>query len=82
MNLKTAQWRDKSCTDLSVQRKTEQVTLLSASINALLSFAQIIVGYFTHSNALIADGVHTLSDLTADFVVLFVNRKSHQAAEG
>jgi len=81
MNLKTAQYRDESRAYLSGQHKTEQVTLLSASINALLSFAQIIAGYFTHSNALIADGAHTLSDLTADFVVLFVNRKSHQAAD-
>jgi cation diffusion facilitator family transporter len=81
MNSKTIQGRDEFCTDLSVQNKTEQITLLSALINTLLSFTQVIVGYFAHSNALIADGVHTLSDLVADFVILFVNRKSHQAAD-
>lgn len=34
--------------------------------------------YFSHSQGLIADGIHTLSDLVADFVVLIANKKSHK----
>lgn len=34
--------------------------------------------YFSHSSGLIADGIHTLSDLVADFVVLIANKKSHK----
>ncbi len=42
----------------------------------VLSAAQILVGVIATSQALIADGVHSLSDLFADFVVLFA---SHHA---
>ncbi|MBB3256100.1 cation diffusion facilitator family transporter [Paraburkholderia bannensis] len=37
---------------------------------------QIVVGVMAHSQALIADGVHSLSDLVSDFVVLIANRHS------
>ena len=63
------------------QQQTEKVTLLSASINITLSILQVIVGWLAHSQALIADGIHTLSDLIADAIVLLANRKSRQAAD-
>lgn len=53
-------------------------TLVSVAVNSLLSIWQIIVGIFSHSSGLIADGIHTLSDLVADFVVLIANKKSHK----
>lgn len=65
----------------ATQKTTESVTLLSAGINTLLSIAQVATGYFAHSSALVADGIHTLSDLAADLAILFVNRKSHEAAD-
>ncbi|MEM5364864.1 cation diffusion facilitator family transporter [Paraburkholderia azotifigens] len=40
---------------------------------------QIVIGVFAHSQALVADGVHSLADLISDFVVLIANR--HSAAE-
>ena len=48
------------------------------AVNTLLSIWQIIVGIFSHSSGLIADGIHTLSDLIAVFVVLIANKKSHK----
>lgn len=69
-------------TKLSIeQQKTEQATLLSASVNVTLSILQIITGWLSQSQGLIADGIHTLSDLISDFVVLIANRKSHRSAD-
>lgn len=53
-------------------------TLISVVVNTLLSVWQIIIGVFSHSSGLVADGIHTLSDLIADFVVLIANKKSHK----
>ncbi|MFM0033702.1 cation diffusion facilitator family transporter [Paraburkholderia strydomiana] len=57
----------------SVARKS---TFVSIALNAVLMTLQIVVGLFAHSQALVADGVHSLADLISDFVVLFANRHS------
>jgi len=46
-------------------------TWVSVWVNVFLSALQIAVGILAKSQALIADGIHSLSDLVADFVVLF-----------
>ncbi len=56
-------------------------TMVSVAVNIVLTVLQIAVGFFAKSQSLIADGVHSLSDLLADFVVLFVNRFSHLDAD-
>ncbi|MBS5195203.1 MAG: cation diffusion facilitator family transporter, partial [Morganella morganii] len=56
-------------------------TWVSVWVNTLLSAWQIVAGIFSHSQGLIADGVHTLSDLIADFVVLIANRGSRKAPD-
>ncbi|CAB3799668.1 Ferrous-iron efflux pump FieF [Paraburkholderia caffeinitolerans] len=58
------------------QRVARKTTLVSVGVNSVLVVLQIAVGVFAHSQALIADGIHSLSDLVADFVVLFANRHS------
>ncbi|NKJ49985.1 hypothetical protein CIC12_25280 [Burkholderia sp. SG-MS1] len=45
---------------------------VSALLNAFLSTMQITLGITAHSDGLFADGIHTLSDLAADAVVLLV----------
>ncbi|MGJ3448805.1 cation transporter, partial [Enterobacter sp. PTB] len=50
-------------------RVAKKSTLVSVAVNILLSFFQITVGVFSGSQGLIADGIHSLSDLVADFVV-------------
>lgn len=47
-------------------------------MNFFLSLWQIIIGFLAHSQGLIADGLHSLSDLLADFVVLIANKHSHK----
>ncbi|MBR8291961.1 cation diffusion facilitator family transporter [Burkholderia cenocepacia] len=57
----------------AVARKS---TLVSIVLNVVLATFQIVVGVIAHSQALIADGVHSISDLISDFVVLVANRHS------
>lgn len=49
---------------------TKHVTLIGALVNLIVSLLQIIFGWLSYSQALLADGVHTLSDLISDFLVL------------
>jgi cation diffusion facilitator family transporter len=51
--------------------QTKRITLIGAWCNTFLGFIKIIVGYLGYSQALIADGIHSLSDLVTDFLVLF-----------
>lgn len=56
-------------------------TWVSVAVNLVLSSAQIAIGVFSKSQGLIADGVHSLSDLVADFAVLLANRHSHKGPD-
>ncbi|MBN1197608.1 MAG: cation transporter [Candidatus Aminicenantes bacterium] len=47
-----------------------RVTLWGALANILLSLAKFAAGIVGHSQALVADGVHSLSDLGSDLVVV------------
>lgn len=62
--------------------QAKKVTLIGALCNALLGVSKLIGGYFFHSHALIADGVHSFSDLFTDMMVLFASKYgSHDADE-
>jgi cation diffusion facilitator family transporter len=56
-------------------------TWVSVAVNLLLSAAQVTIGIVSKSQALIADGIHSLSDLVADFVVLLASHHSRKAAD-
>ena len=56
-------------------------TWVSVVVNFLLSSLQIVVGVFSHSQGLIADGIHSLSDLIADFIVLFASHHGAKEAD-
>lgn len=56
-------------------------TWVSVAVNLVLTIAQISAGILAKSQGLIADGIHTLSDLVADFVVLFANHHSQKDAD-
>jgi cation diffusion facilitator family transporter len=55
---------------------------VSAMLNAALMTMQIVIGRFAHSDGLVADGIHTLSDLAADGVVIAVLFVGGAAASG
>lgn len=54
---------------------------VSVFVNVVLTTVQIVAGVLTRSQALIADGIHSLSDLISDFVVLYANRHSRSDAD-
>ena len=56
-------------------------TWVSVGINLVLTTVQILVGIFAKSQGLIADGIHSLSDLIADFVVLFAGHHAKKDAD-
>ena len=62
-------------------RITQRVTLTGAAVNCGLASLQIIFGLLGKSQALLADGIHTLSDLSTDFIVLYASSRSSKAAD-
>ncbi|MCP3662381.1 MAG: cation transporter [Gammaproteobacteria bacterium] len=58
---------------------TRKVTLVGALVNLLLAAGKILVGLFAHSQALVADGLHSLSDLISDGLVYYA---AHNARVG
>ena len=58
-----------------------RVTLVSIGANLVLTLAQIVIGVIGNSQALVADGMHTLSDLITDFMVLFALKFGRKAAD-
>jgi len=62
-------------------REVRKVTVVGAVVDFILGVVKIVVGWIAHSEALVADGVHSLSDLATDFVVLYAARHSHRDAD-
>lgn len=56
-------------------------TWVSVAVNTLLTIAQIVAGFLAHSQSLIADGMHSLSDLVCDFLVLIASHHSKDPAD-
>jgi len=57
------------------------VTLVGALVNAFLILFKFLAGVFGQSQALIADAVHSISDLFTDFVVLLGLRIGRKAPD-
>lgn len=62
-------------------RETRKVTLIGTALDFLLGVAKIIVGIIGNSQALIADGIHSFSDLVTDFMVLFAAKHASREAD-
>lgn len=60
------------------QRQAQRVTLIGAVLDTVLGIAKIIIGMVAHSSALVADGIHSLSDLLTDVLVVAILKYSHQ----
>ncbi len=56
-------------------------TWVSVAVNLVLTVTQITVGILSKSQALVADGIHSLSDLVSDFVVLLASHHSQKDAD-
>jgi cation diffusion facilitator family transporter len=62
-------------------RRIRSITLWGAFLNLLLLLIKIVSGLLIRSSALVADGIHSLSDLATDFVVLLSSRFSSRPAD-
>ncbi|KTC87514.1 MULTISPECIES: cation diffusion facilitator family transporter [Legionella] len=61
--------------------QAKKITLIGATITALLGLIKVMGGFFFHSHALIADGVHSFSDLLTDCMVVFASKYGSQDAD-
>lgn len=64
--------------DPAAQRAKRRAAWAGVWLNGPLALAKIAGGYLAHSQALIADGVHSLSDLASDAAVLWALGHSHR----
>ncbi|MFT6915624.1 MAG: cation diffusion facilitator family transporter [Motiliproteus sp.] len=54
-----------------------RVTWIGAVLDGILGIAKILIGLVYSSHALVADGIHSLSDLLTDFMVVAIVNFSH-----
>jgi len=59
-------------------RAARNVTLVGLLLDALLGISKVIVGFLYNSYALIADGIHSFSDVASDIMVLVLFRISRE----
>jgi cation diffusion facilitator family transporter len=57
------------------------VSLVGGAVNLCLAISKVVFGFLSQSHALIADGLHSFSDLVTDLLVLFAARHSNQDAD-
>ena len=59
-------------------RDTKRATLIGAAVDLGLGVTKIVVGKLAFSQSLIADGVHSLSDLVTDALVVWAAKEAHR----
>ncbi len=62
-------------------RAVRRVTAVGIWINALLVAMKLFFGYTGHSDALVADGYHSMSDFATDIIVIAFVAASYKAAD-
>ncbi|MBD3609693.1 MAG: cation transporter [Gammaproteobacteria bacterium] len=62
-------------------KQIRNVTLVGSVVDLGLGVLKIFVGWLSHSQALVADGIHSLSDLFTDFMVLWAAKHAHADAD-
>lgn len=58
-----------------------KVMLISFFVNFFLAIFKVLSGFFAHSSALIADGIHSFSDLSTDIIAIFGSTWSKKPAD-
>ena len=52
------------------EKEIRNITLWGSVVNLILTIIKIVAGFLGRSAAMVADGVHSLSDLLTDFLML------------
>ncbi|MES9823798.1 MAG: cation diffusion facilitator family transporter [Candidatus Thiodiazotropha endolucinida] len=60
---------------------SRRVAVAGALTNTILAIVKLLFGWLGHSQSLLADGVHSLSDLLTDALVLFTARHAKEAPD-
>jgi cation diffusion facilitator family transporter len=60
---------------------SRRAAIVGAVTNSLLAVLKILFGWLGHSQSLIADGIHSLSDLLTDALVIFTARHANEAPD-
>lgn len=61
--------------------KITKVMLISFIVNAILSTVKIISGILAKSSALVADGIHSFSDLSTDIIAIIGNKLANKSPD-
>ncbi len=56
-------------------------TMVGAVVNLILSIVKIIFGLIGQSQALITDGIHSLSDLASDALIVYAAKQANRGAD-
>ncbi|MDR5858783.1 cation transporter [Halomonas eurihalina] len=62
-------------------REAHKVTLLGAAVDLVVGLAKLVAGWLVGSAALIADGIHSFSDIVTDLFVLAATHFGRQAPD-
>lgn len=62
-------------------RVSRQSAVVGAVVNTVLAVSKILFGWLGQSQSLVADGIHSLSDLLTDALVLFAARHAKEAPD-
>jgi len=60
---------------------SRRIAFLAMATNAILVLGQVIAGIVGHSQALVADAMHTLADMSTDLLVLYALKHSAKEAD-
>ncbi len=66
---------------LNRKQATQKVTIVGAIVDFVLAVFKTVAGVLGNSGALIADGIHSFSDLFTDGVVLYAAKHSGEEAD-
>jgi len=63
------------------EKQMRGITLIGLVVNVFLTTIKLLGGYLLRSASLVADGIHTISDLVTDVMVLFGVRIANRPAD-
>lgn len=64
-----------------IVKKIRYVTMVGFWVNALLVILKLFFGYWGHSDALVADGYHSISDFVTDLIVIVFASTAYKRAD-
>jgi len=62
-------------------QQIKKVTIIGLVTNIFLAFSKTLLGFIGQSQALIADGVHSMADLISDLIVLVAAKQASRQAD-